>query len=195
MGDAGTSSALTENLLATIRLQRHLGARILISTQEPTISPKLLDLCSVTVVHRFTSPDWLSALRKHLAGLSSSSKLLQQAQDLAAIRATSSSGITSNGITKSIVGIKGISLDSENPALELFAKIVSLRVGEALVFSPSAIIGVDKVALDSSLKSIGVNSISLDGASSNVHRLGNGVLKVRIRSRVTADGGRSIMAS
>ncbi len=62
MTESQECAALTEALLATIRLQRHLGARVIISTQEPTISPKLLDLCSVTVVHRFTSPDWLNAL-------------------------------------------------------------------------------------------------------------------------------------
>lgn len=59
MNDSGDSSALTDNLLETIRLQRHLAVRIIISTQEPTISPKLLDLCSITIVHRFTSPEWL----------------------------------------------------------------------------------------------------------------------------------------
>jgi hypothetical protein len=56
MNESGEASALTEQLLATIRLQRHLGARVIISTQEPTVSPRLLDLCSVTIVHRFTSP-------------------------------------------------------------------------------------------------------------------------------------------
>jgi len=64
--EAGT---LTNTLLSSIRLQRHLGTRVFISTQEPTISPKLLDLCSITVVHRFTSPDWLRELRSHLAAL------------------------------------------------------------------------------------------------------------------------------
>ncbi|KAK3331156.1 hypothetical protein B0H66DRAFT_598651 [Apodospora peruviana] len=57
MNELAECQTLTENLLSTIRLQRHLGARVLIATQEPTISHKLLDLCSVTVVHRFTSPD------------------------------------------------------------------------------------------------------------------------------------------
>ena len=70
MGEPGTSSGLTESLLSVIRQQRHLAARVIISTQEPTISPKLLDLCSMTIVHRFTSPAWLHALRSHLAGVS-----------------------------------------------------------------------------------------------------------------------------
>lgn len=66
--ESGAASTLTHNLLATIRLQRHLGLRVVISTQEPTVSPKLLDLCSITIVHRFTSPDWMKTLRGHLAG-------------------------------------------------------------------------------------------------------------------------------
>ena len=66
--ESGAAGTLTHNLLATIRLQRHLGLRVVISTQEPTVSPRLLDLCSITIVHRFTSPDWMRTLRGHLAG-------------------------------------------------------------------------------------------------------------------------------
>ena len=66
--ESGSAGTLTNSLLATIRLQRHLGLRVVISTQEPTVSPKLLDLCSITIVHRFTSPDWMKTLRGHLAG-------------------------------------------------------------------------------------------------------------------------------
>ncbi|KAI5274910.1 hypothetical protein E4T47_02166 [Aureobasidium subglaciale] len=64
------AEAFTENLLTVIREQRHNACRVVIATQEPTISPKLLDLCSITLVHRFTSPDWLATLRGHLAGAS-----------------------------------------------------------------------------------------------------------------------------
>jgi DNA helicase HerA-like ATPase len=69
MNDSSDSPALTESLLSVIRLQRHLGTRVVLSTQEPTISPKLLDLCSTVIVHRFTSPAWFEVLRKHLAGV------------------------------------------------------------------------------------------------------------------------------
>lgn len=62
---------LTESLLTAIRDQRHISARIIISTQEPTVSPRLLDLCSVTIVHRFSSPAWLQTLRSHLVRVSS----------------------------------------------------------------------------------------------------------------------------
>ena len=39
--------------------------------EEPTISPSLLDLSSVTIVHRFTSPEWLRSLKEYLAAAAS----------------------------------------------------------------------------------------------------------------------------
>ena len=65
-----SSSEFTESLLAVIRQQRHLATRVIIATQEPTISPVLLELSSMTIVHRFHSPKWLAALKSCLAGLS-----------------------------------------------------------------------------------------------------------------------------
>ncbi|KAL2135021.1 hypothetical protein VTI74DRAFT_10058 [Chaetomium olivicolor] len=173
MTDSQECTALTESLLATIRLQRHLGARVVISTQEPTISPKLLDLCSVTVVHRFTSPDWLNALRKHLAGVSSGGKLLEKARRLN----------MDHDEDEEVDGAGAFALGNADPTLALFSRIVDLKVGEALMFAPSAIIGVKKKKEDETSK-VG-----------DVQRLGYGVLKVRIRNRTTADGGRSIMAA
>lgn len=110
MRDSAESQALTNSLLETIRLQRHLGVRVLVSTQEPTVSTKLLDLCSVTVVHRFTSPDWLRTLRAHLAGISS-------------MAVTAADGDERETVVKPItIGGRG-----EDPVLELFAMIVSLH--------------------------------------------------------------------
>ncbi|THW04447.1 hypothetical protein D6D24_10537 [Aureobasidium pullulans] len=57
MKNTPAAETFTENLLTVIREQRHNACRVVIATQEPTISPKLLDLCSITMVHRFTSPD------------------------------------------------------------------------------------------------------------------------------------------
>ena len=51
------------------RILRHLGARVFIPTQELTISLALLDLCSVTVVHRLASPAWFHALKAYLVVL------------------------------------------------------------------------------------------------------------------------------
>lgn len=149
MNAGAEASSLTNTLLSAIRLQRHLGTRVFISTQEPTISPKLLDLCSITIVHRFTSPDWLCELRRHLASLDN---------------------------------------DEDSPGnanvrlMSIFNQIVKLRVGEALLFAPSAIIGVERKQTE-------------DGAEeTEMQRLGTGYLKIKIRARVTSDGGRSVFA-
>ena len=141
MSEDPNASTLTQALLSVIRQQRHLATRVVIATQEPTISPKLLDLCSMTIVHRFPSPDWLKTIQAHLAGASY--------------------------------------VDEE----ELFKTIAALPAGEALLFSPTAILGVD-VSTDTS------GSCILKG-----QRLGMGYLKIGIRKRLTADGGRSQMAN
>jgi hypothetical protein len=153
MKDTTEANNLTNTLLSSIRLQRHLGVRVFISTQEPTISPKLLDLCSITIVHRFSSPDWLRCLRLHLPALDHEDE--------------------ENGQK---VNVRTV-----------FNKIVRLRVGEALLFAPSAIIGV-------------VNGKEENGAADvddqlQVNKLGVGYLKIKIRARVTEDGGKSVLAN
>ncbi len=60
------AKALREALLVTIRMQRHYGVRVVISTQEPTLLADLIALCSVTVIHRFSSPQWFDAIRHHI---------------------------------------------------------------------------------------------------------------------------------
>ncbi|KAL1862759.1 hypothetical protein Daus18300_008403 [Diaporthe australafricana] len=187
MNESGEASALTEQLLATIRLQRHLGARVIISTQEPTVSPRLLDLCSVTVVHRFTSPEWLRALRRHLAGAEETAGMLAHAaaagsgcEDSSKSGASSDSGVDdlvdglADGVGSLSVTATGATMGKKQAAASLFAQIVGLRVGEALLFSPNAVVGV--------------------GGGGVARKLGSGVLKVRVRNRVTEDGGRSVMA-
>ncbi|KAH9436823.1 hypothetical protein MCOR02_000486 [Pyricularia oryzae] len=169
------SRTLTENLLQTIRLQRHQACRIFISTQEPTVSPALLDLCSVTIVHRFTSPAWLKVLKQHLAGVSSSSLMLEKAFG------DDNGEDDGEGIT-AIKLRDGNDSVSADPAVEVFSRIVKLRVGEALVFAPSAAIGVN------------VHGRKQRSGGSAFRKLGSGILKIRTRARVTADGGRSIMA-
>ena len=151
MNDTSEANTLTDTLLSTIRQQRHLGARVFISTQEPTISPKLLDLCSITIVHRFSSPDWLRCLRSHLAALDHEDE--------------------ENGQR---VNVRTV-----------FNKIVRLRVGEALLFAPSAIVGIDQGG-------------EADVASNEqicVKKLGVDYLKIKIRARITQDGGKSVFAN
>jgi hypothetical protein len=65
-----SAQRFTDSLLTTIREQRHNAARIIIATQELSIAGSLLDLCSVSIVHRFTSPAWFAAIRDHLGGAS-----------------------------------------------------------------------------------------------------------------------------
>ncbi|KAF8165199.1 hypothetical protein B0H34DRAFT_649079 [Crassisporium funariophilum] len=62
-----SSSGLTKSLLDLIRQQRHLAMRVIISTQEPTVVPPvLIDLCSVAILHRFSSPTWWQHLIQHV---------------------------------------------------------------------------------------------------------------------------------
>jgi hypothetical protein len=73
-----SAQRFTDSLLTTIREQRHNAARVIIATQEPSISGSLLDLCSVSIVHRFTSPAWFVAIRDHLGG---ASKMVKSDED------------------------------------------------------------------------------------------------------------------
>lgn len=171
MTDSGECRSLTDGLLKTIRLQRHLGARVIISTQEPTISTALLDLCSVTVVHRFTSPAWHQALVKHLAGASMAVGARVDNDD----EDEDKNDMDEDEVEKGAQGLQAMAFPSSK---KLFEAVVGLGTGEALVFAPSAITGVTKVR---------------EGGEEPVH-LGHGVLKLRIRKRVTKDGGKSVMA-
>ncbi|KAL7758485.1 hypothetical protein ACKLNR_010912 [Fusarium oxysporum f. sp. zingiberi] len=170
MNNTNESSVFTESLLSAIRLQRHNGTRIIISTQEPTVSPSLLDLCSITIVHRFTSPVWLQVLRRHLAGASDNDES----------------------------GAKGLETPNESeqgskqywtiPASEIFSNIVQLRTGEAFVFAPSAIV-------DAIPKTHAGASVAQKGGDWQPVFLGDGIIKAIVRNRITADGGKSIIAS
>lgn len=136
MIDTPAAKDLNEFLLTVIRQQRHFGARVIISTQEPTISPQLIGLCAIVFIHRFTSPDWFNTLKKYIS-------------------------ISSN------------SSDVESSNKELFRKILNLRTGEALVFAPTAVLG--KYDTSEWIKAT------------------EKLLKIRVRKRVTWDGGHSIV--
>jgi hypothetical protein len=50
---------LAKSCVETVRLMRHEGIRIIVSTQSPTtMPPELLELSTTTVLHRFHSKDW-----------------------------------------------------------------------------------------------------------------------------------------
>ncbi|KAF4951330.1 hypothetical protein FGADI_7528 [Fusarium gaditjirri] len=170
MNNTNESNVFTESLLSAIRLQRHNGTRIIISTQEPTVSPDLLDLCSITIVHRFTSPVWLQVLRRHLAGASDNGE-----SDI-------------NGLETPNESEEGSKQYWTIPKSEIFSNIVQLRTGEAFVFAPSAIV-------DAIPKSHAVASVAHKGGDWRPVFLGDGIIKAIIRNRITEDGGKSIIAS
>lgn len=161
--DAATR--FTDNLLQVVRQQRHLAARVIVATQEPTLAPRLLDLCTITIVHRFTSPEWMRALRAHLASVSSTN-------------ASNGNGHGGSGDTDD---------DARDPRdlKAVFHQIVNLSAGEALLFAPSAMLDV---AEDRAAAGAG------SGVVAAVQKLGMSYAKIRVRNRLTADGGKSILA-
>ncbi|KAF2437204.1 hypothetical protein P171DRAFT_506491 [Karstenula rhodostoma CBS 690.94] len=145
------SSVLTNTLLSTVRLQRHLGVRVFVSTQEPTIAPAFLDLCSVTVIHRFSSPAWMRSLASHVALLQqqSSDSVEQQEDRVNSLKETTN---------------------------KLFEKIVCLETGEALLFAASAM-------------------PAMSNSSRSSHKeASRSYVKVKVRARLSEDGGRSSFA-
>lgn len=160
MKTSSEAQAFTETLLSVVRLQRHLAARVIISTQEPTVSTDLLNLCTATIVHRFTSPEWPRILQKHLAGAATNPFARKAGK--APARATD--------------GEEG-QLNESNER-SLFGHIVNLRVGEALLFSPSSIVDVE-----------------IEDGGHELRRLGSDYLAIKIRQRLTTDGGRSSIAA
>ncbi|PLW21300.1 hypothetical protein PCANC_05035 [Puccinia coronata f. sp. avenae] len=62
------SVRFTESMSSLIRQQRHFGIRTIISTQEPTVVPNaILDLVSIHLLHRFSSPSWIKHLSRHIS--------------------------------------------------------------------------------------------------------------------------------
>jgi hypothetical protein len=125
------AKSLNETLLQIIRLQRHHGARVIVLTQEPTLLTDLISLCSVTVIHRFSSPEWFSAIKRH------------------------------------------IPITDENRD-DLMRRIESLKMGQVILYSPSAVLGFDD------------HNRLVTGTSR--------MIDVRVRRRLTSDGGQSVLA-
>ncbi|KAH7558346.1 hypothetical protein BM1_05618 [Bipolaris maydis] len=148
---SGAAKAFTEKLLRTVREQRHQAVRVVIATQEPSINTQLLDLCSITMVHRCTSPAWFNVLKRHVAALY--------------LNLPTSSQAGASGDEK----VEGAKDDTE-----LFLEIVRLKLGESLLFCPSAVIKV---------------------VGEEIERMEGRYVKFKTRQRVTADGGRSKLAA
>jgi DNA helicase HerA-like ATPase len=63
----GPRIPLTESILKYIRLKRHYGLRIILSTQEPDVlDHKVLSLCSAIIIHRIQSPAWWQHIEQHV---------------------------------------------------------------------------------------------------------------------------------
>ncbi|KIJ59412.1 hypothetical protein HYDPIDRAFT_177831 [Hydnomerulius pinastri MD-312] len=61
-------AGLTKALLTLTREQRHLAMRVINIIQEPTVVPPvLLDLFTVAIMHRFSSPSWWDHLARHVS--------------------------------------------------------------------------------------------------------------------------------
>ncbi|KAK2467424.1 hypothetical protein APHAL10511_000659 [Amanita phalloides] len=104
--EQGTTNGLVKSLLKLIREQRHLAMRVLVSTQEPTvIPPVILDLCSVMVLHRFSSPEWWQHLRRHICAQISQGDAFDKIVGLETGQAMvlSPSGLTTNDEDKSLI--------------------------------------------------------------------------------------------
>jgi DNA helicase HerA-like ATPase len=60
-----TNARLTQAIVDNIRLMRHRGTTVVLASQDPPSVPKeVIELSTVIVTHRFTSPKWLDHVRK-----------------------------------------------------------------------------------------------------------------------------------
>ena len=56
---------LTNAIVETVREMRHQGTSVVIASQNPPSVPRdVIELSSVVVAHKFTSPQWLEHIRK-----------------------------------------------------------------------------------------------------------------------------------
>ena len=68
----------TDRLLRIIKEQRHNATRVIVATQEPTISEDFIDVASISIIHGFNSPAWFDAVKGHLGG---ASRLVKSAEE------------------------------------------------------------------------------------------------------------------
>ncbi|KAK6499524.1 hypothetical protein TWF506_004154 [Arthrobotrys conoides] len=107
MSQTASSQQFAKSVIQNIRLQRHLGLRTIISTQDPHVHPELLELASFIIMHRFDSPRWFNTLRKYV------------------------------GFHNTVEGYDvAEELGTGGPAAESFNLIMSLNAGQALVYCP-----------------------------------------------------------
>jgi len=163
------SAVFTSTILKNVREQRHKGVRVIVATQEPTINPQLLDLCSVTIVHRFTSPDWYKMIQRHLAGVEFAEDFLAQEEGGADLLGDEPNA----GVSFGLAAKRRDGARKQADKFALLREIVRLKVGESLLFCPTAALRVQ---------------------GGKVKPLFEGYIRFRTRPRLTNDGGRSKLA-
>ena len=61
---------LVDHLVETVREMRHLGTTVVVASQDPPSIPRtVLELSTVVVCHRMTSPQWVKHLRSAIFAL------------------------------------------------------------------------------------------------------------------------------
>ena len=81
-----------------------------------------------------------------------------------------------------LAGVSDFDEDMKRNIKEIFKTIVNLEAGEALLFSPAAMLDL----VDGNVREGVAGKIAI--------KLGMKYIKMRVRKRLTADGGKSIMA-
>ncbi|KAG8749489.1 hypothetical protein FRC14_001329 [Serendipita sp. 396] len=131
------ANRFTKSICSIIRQQRHLAARVIVSTQEPTVVPSsVLDLLSWIICHRFSSPSWVKHLAHHVCA--------------------------------------GQEINDSEANPEWGKRVMTLKTGQALLFSPASLFVSNKGLLVT---------------------LSMGYAVIKSRPRLTRDGGESILAT
>lgn len=131
MSQTASSQQFAKSVIQNIRLQRHLGLRTVISTQDPHVHPELLELASFIVMHRFDSPRWFNTFRKHV-GFHNTSEGENTAKDR----------------------------ETSKLAASAFETIMNLNAGQALVYCPR-LLTVDYREVDEKVVRLGTRLIRM----------------------------------
>jgi len=105
------ATILTQHLFTSLHERRHHAVRVVIATQKPTINTTLLELCSISVVHRFSSLEWYLVDKQHIAG----------------------AGLAETSMAEDVNGNR-----ERTNGMDLFSAGVRLPVGEPLLVCPTA---------------------------------------------------------
>ncbi|KAL7415760.1 hypothetical protein BDY24DRAFT_382124 [Mrakia frigida] len=162
-GSSG-SSRLTESLLSVVRQQRHLGLRVILATQEPTVvAPALLALTSIIVLHRFSSLAWWKHLTHHLG-----------------------SELDNDAFDKVVTLKTGTSLIICPSALGKLQDVAVASKGKGGIIMPEP--DEQKAQFVFGAAAVGQKE------KGKVGQLGRGWMLVKGRKRLTVDGGKSVLA-